>query len=268
MDRNCLSYWFPKLQSAGLPVPRTEIVRTEIDLTLLLDGKTPDGWESFITELQNAADKIGPCPWFFRTGLTSGKHDWRNTCFIGYPGELEGHVWKLVEFSHLVDFFGLSHDVWCIREMLPTTPLASLGRYGGMSLVSELRCFIRGGEIVCCHPYWPEQSILEGLEPEMPAKLPPGKVIDAAQWLRSGLHSENDRKKASDLFAASQVPIDQTPQVHGLAKRVAEAFADDGDWSVDLLQTSRGWFVTDMAEAHRSFHLPDCQESKRMVPGP
>ena len=37
-DRNCLSYWFPKLQTVGVPVPRTEIVQTKSDLTPLLDG--------------------------------------------------------------------------------------------------------------------------------------------------------------------------------------------------------------------------------------
>ena len=26
-DRNCLSYWFPKLEAAGIPVPNTELVK-------------------------------------------------------------------------------------------------------------------------------------------------------------------------------------------------------------------------------------------------
>jgi hypothetical protein len=32
-----------------------------------------------------------------------------------------------------------------------------------------------------------------------------------------------------------------------------------GAWSTDLLETRRGWMVTDMAEAHKSWHdWPDC----------
>ena len=31
-----------------------------------------------------------------------------------------------------------------------------------------------------------------------------------------------------------------------------------GSWSVDLLQTERGWFLTDMAEARSSYHWEDC----------
>ena len=35
-----------------------------------------------------------------------------------------------------------------------------------------------------------------------------------------------------------------------------------GSWSVDILETARGWFITDMAEADRSFHLPDCPNAE------
>lgn len=31
-----------------------------------------------------------------------------------------------------------------------------------------------------------------------------------------------------------------------------------GAWSVDILETERGWMVTDMAEAHKSFHWEGC----------
>ncbi len=31
-----------------------------------------------------------------------------------------------------------------------------------------------------------------------------------------------------------------------------------GSWSADLLETERGWFLTDMAEAHKSFHWEGC----------
>ena len=44
VNRNCLSYWFPKLLAAGVPVPRTEIVKTDAELIAILDGQLPDGW--------------------------------------------------------------------------------------------------------------------------------------------------------------------------------------------------------------------------------
>lgn len=39
-----LAYWFPRLLEAGVPVPRTEIVRADCDLSPVLDGVTPIGW--------------------------------------------------------------------------------------------------------------------------------------------------------------------------------------------------------------------------------
>jgi hypothetical protein len=38
----------------------------------------------------------------------------------------------------------------------------------------------------------------------------------------------------------------------------AAGCAVGGAWSVDILETKRGWFVTDMAEASKSFHWPEC----------
>jgi hypothetical protein len=38
----------------------------------------------------------------------------------------------------------------------------------------------------------------------------------------------------------------------------AAGCAVGGAWSVDILETKRGWFVTDMAEAEKSFHWPEC----------
>lgn len=258
-NRNCLSYWFPKLVAAGVPVPRTEIVRTDLPLMRMLDGPgiPENGYldaaefaelskrhDAFIGELTAAAEKIGGgAPVFLRSGQTSGKHDWSNCCGVKDLSKIGEHVWGIVNFSAIVDFMGLAVDVWCVREMLPTTPLTTLPRYGGMPLVRELRAFVKDGKILCAHPYWPEDSIYAGLK-------------------RTEASRHDVLEEAHQLYLNSQVPLDQTGAVHGLASRVAAAFADDGAWSVDLLETKIGWYVTDMAEAHRSFHWPECPNVK------
>lgn len=243
-DRNCLSYWFPKLVAAGVPVPRTEIVKTEVRLEQVLDGKVPEGYLQFVNELEQACLQIGACgPWFLRTGQGSGKHDWKRTCFVADLTKLRAHVAALVEWSHLVDFLGLRHDVWCVREMLPTKPIDILPRYGDMPLVREMRCFVKGGEIVCVHPYWPQGSIEQGLD---------RKELQRAQ-------------RSLDLFTQSLIPIEQTNEIYTLARQVAEAFKDDGAWSVDILETKNGWYVTDMAEARRSFHWEGCERAKEFT---
>jgi len=237
--RCCLSYWFPKLLEAGIPVPRTVIYRTTTDLTPLCDGKEPERWDEFLRLLGAAADSLGSWPIFLRTGQGSGKHQWKDTCFVPNREALANHIASLVEWSHMVDFFGLPHDVWCAREMLPVSPVVTLPMYGDMPLVTEVRVFVQGGRIACSHDYWPLGAIKEGLP----------RTIDA-------------HKIAKQLSNAAATSVEQRLAAHEIARKVAAVFADDGAWSVDLLLTDRGWYVTDMATAGESYHEPSCPNAK------
>jgi hypothetical protein len=249
-NRNCLSYWFPRLEASRVLVPRTIVIRWPFDLTPLLDGKQPEKFDSLCDMLLEAADALG-WPAFLRTGQGSGKHHWKNTCYLTQHGtSIEKHVGQLVEWSHTVDFFGLPHDVWCVREMLPVKPICTLPAYGGFPLVREARCFIAGGKVVCKHPYWPEGALREGF---------PIKADSDADGLTEAFEHEVSANFADLVQQAHGLPWDAiTPVV----AKVAEAFAGDGAWSVDLLETDRGWIVTDMAEAARSFHWPGCEFAK------
>ena len=236
MNRNCLSYWFPRLLESGIPVPRTEIVTTKCDLRKLLDGKEPKGFRDFMASLVEGVERIGePC--FLRTGQGSGKHQWKNTCFLKSREDLPNHIAVLVEWSELVDFLGLPHNVWAVRELLPTEPMAVCPWYGDFPLVPEALAFVKDGKVLCIHNYWPIGSIEEGGVPH------PEKV-----------------------HAAINAVID-CDEVRDLAQKVATVFKGDGAWSADILQTKRGWHVTDMAEAGRSFHVPECQNALILGPG-
>ena len=76
------------------------------------------------------------------------------------------------------------------------------------------------------HPYWPAEALERGgvADPE-----------SLAQRLSECADEE---------------------QVRELAARAGAAVG--GAWSVDVLETERGWFVTDMAEAQKSWHWPGC----------
>ena len=49
------------------------------------------------------------------------------------------------------------------EEKGPTVPAAAdqpqPSNYGNMPLVKEVRAFIRGGQVVCAHPYWPPGAV-------------------------------------------------------------------------------------------------------------
>lgn len=257
-DKTCLSYWFPKLESAGLPVPKTRIVSftdraTYSGLGRLMDGEHPDaaGME-FIAKLQAAVGEIG-CPCFLRTGQTSGKHNWNQTCWLESPEDLLQHVASLIEFSECADMIGLAWNVWVVRELLPTMPVCTLPNYGDMPLCREFRCFVDGVTVLCCHPYWPRGSVEEGF----PLNYD-GKTDDV--W---GLSCE--RKLPADfdrMYERIQIlGNDERANVMGLAARAGDVVG--GRWSVDILETREGWKITDMAEMDKSYHWYGCKNAPK-----
>jgi hypothetical protein len=241
--RSDMAYWWPTLYASGVPVPRTELITTDVNLMLACFGE--DGPErefaEFLGMLAGAARRISPAgPWFLRTGQGAGKHNWKNCCHLTDLAKLGDHVAALVEWSEVVDFMGLPWDVWAVREMLPVTPVAVLPNYGDMPLVREVRAFVRDGRVLCSHDYWPLDAIRDG--------LPPGP--------------RGDFLEADRLFALSSTTADEREEAHAVARCVARAFDGDGAWSVDLLPTANGWHVTDMAPAADSFHWPGCPVAK------
>jgi hypothetical protein len=122
----------------------------------------------------------------------------------------------------MVDMMGLPHDVWVVREMLPTQPVFHCKFYGNMPVVREWRYFVDGARVAYGIPYWPEEALRQG-EP------------DVANWesFIPRLHEEPGSK------------------VEELAYLVGERIG--GQWSVDVLECGNDWYVTDMAIASRSY---------------
>jgi hypothetical protein len=228
-DKTALSWWFPRIEAAGLPVPRTKIIKmpqaAQEDVWQAFDGKDGSGaMAEFGAHLRASAEDLG-VPFFLRTDHTSGKHEWKRTCFVADPAEIAAHVFALAEFSEIAGgLMGLPWDTWVLREFLPTRPLSVCPRYGDMPVCREFRFFVDGGTVRCHHPYWPEAALEEG-----------GCVAIDYEGLCSTLDGDALRALAS-----------------------AAGKACGGSWSVDILDTDRGWVITDLAEAHKSFHWEGC----------
>jgi hypothetical protein len=232
VDRTALSYWFPLIDAAGLPVPRTLITKMPVPAQQCIwagfdgkDGDDPKALGAFIAQLKDLADRVGyPC--FLRTDHTSGKHEWEHTCFVKSADRIGRHVFSIAEHSEICDMIGLPWDTWVVREYLPIIPHGVCPSYGNMPLCREFRFFVVDGEVKCWHPYWPAGAIEQGGADE--------SLFDVLSHLADVEYS----------------------QLHRLAQKAARAV--DGAWSVDILETERGWHVTDMAEAHKSFHWEGC----------
>lgn len=99
-DKTALSYWFPKIQAAGVPVPKTTIIEmpeaAQEDFLAAFDGKDGSGaTKPFFDEIAAAAAAMGfPC--FLRTDHTSGKHSWDETCFLASAANIPQQVFAQV----------------------------------------------------------------------------------------------------------------------------------------------------------------------------
>jgi hypothetical protein len=229
-DRNGLEWWFPRIEAAGLPVPKTIIIDAGEEwyrICAILDGENPPGFSELRDKIAAAGDEVG-WPAFLRTGQGSGKHQWKDTCFLPTYESIPSHVARLIEWSETVDMMGLPYRYWAVREMLPTMPVCKLTAYGDFPLCREFRFFTKGGKVQCQHEYWPADSIEQG-EPNC-------DFDESSLRMRSG-----------DMEILTQ-----------LAVRAAAACPEE-DWSIDFLWTRRGFFLTDMAIASRSFHWEGCE---------
>lgn len=225
-ELNNLAHWFPFVERAGVPHPKTIVLKTDLGLLSLIDCIEPEGLDGFVTKVREACAEVG-YPAFLRTGHTSGKHDWSQTCYVPGPDHVLPHMCSLIEYSEMCSFIGLPLDTWVVREYLPCYPM--FHAFCGMPMRLERRYFVRDGKVVCHHPYWPKRSIKDPTDPK---------------W--ENLLEGANRELPNEIEILTK-----------MSERVAREIG--GAWSVDWMWVSdRGWVCIDMATFDESFHWDDC----------
>ncbi len=240
-NRSRLSWWFPKLPH-HINVPETAIIPyVGMDLISLFDDEIPPNFEILCSEIENAGKKFG-WPLFLRTDYLSGKHNWKNTCYVPGPEYIKKRVTHLVEESVMADMMGFPTDCWIARKLIPTEP-AFHAFPGEMPIVKERRYFVQDAKVVCHHPYWPMEAFLAR---DLDSKVP--------DW----------RKLLAEMNIDDE-DVDEVSLLSGLSSSVGAALG--GVWSVDWLWSEKEckWYLTDMAEATQSYHWTGCpfQEIKQ-----
>lgn len=227
IDKNDLAYWFPILAATGVKVPRTEILKTDFNLLILLDGKRPNGFADFLESLGAAARRVGSYPIFLRSGHVSGKHEWKNTCFVEKEDDLLQHVVNIIEYGEIASFIGLPVQTWAVREFLPLRH--KFTAFNGMPVANERRFFFRDGKVVCHHPYWPIDSIRN-------------PSCDHWQEILKDMSRGGDGS-----------------YIHLMTEMECVTKAFDGYWSLDWAQHDDGsWYAIDMALGDDSYHWAGC----------
>lgn len=226
IDRISLSYWYPRLKQLGILAPKTKWWTTDADFDPLLDGQPSESADAFLADLKDRATSWG-YPLFLRTGHTSAKHSWKDTCYVIKEDDLGKAVFGLIEYSAIA-MPSLPTNVWAIREYLSLDIHFTAFR-GHMPIATERRYFIEDGKIICSHPYWPVEAF------------------------------ERTTMKPDDwVVALSRMnTIEVPPSVIADSKKISEDFV--GAWSLDWARHRDGsWYAIDMAPAEVSYHWPNC----------
>ncbi len=225
--------WYPKVSSL-LPTPKTvmmELTGEEHDQVYgMLDGEAMS--KGLEERILCHAREIG-FPLFMRSDQGSGKHYWEDTCYVEKEADLFGHLCRLVEWHAMAGFFGLDFDALVFREFIPLQ--SGFMAFAGMPVAIERRYFVRDGQVVCHHPYWPEDAI----------------------------HGNNlpDDWKAR-LARMSVEPREEVYLLMDLAARFGQV--NPGYWSVDFAKAkdttrgAQGWYLIDAARGEISWHPDNC----------
>lgn len=229
-DESSLLNWYPKIQGK-IPTPSTFILNLSIEeissLYGLLDGRTlPKTLEK---KIEGMADKMSE-PFFLRSDQASGKHEWKNTCFVQDRTKIIRHITRLVEWHAMADMMGVRFNALVFREYLPLQ--SKFTAFNDMPVAPEWRYFVRDGQPICRHFYWPDDAIVN---PSIKNWEP---VLHNMQWCKP----EEDKIIAgyATLFAKN----------------------NPGFWSVDFALTrDSGWVMIDAARGELSWHPAECDHN-------
>lgn len=240
MDKCSMLYWWPLVKEIGIPVPHTEIIEIPHgqDLKILDDMNI---LRQYTVQIRKIADKL-KYPLFFRTDITSGKHQWLETCFIADEQTLIRNMFNTIEFGYVADILGLPCHALVFREFLECD--YQFKAFNSMPITKERRLFVRDGVIECSHPYWPEEAI---------------ENADTEDW-KELLDKTNTLCETDDKILKE------------FGEKACKSVGG-GYWSIDFLYTKHGWTLIDMAEGicsekingrligRKSYHWESCAKS-------
>jgi len=224
-----MNNWYPKTKHLDIPMPKTEIIFERNDPVCwwgLLDDEKLSGAD--LKLLHDTANRIG-FPLFMRNDLTSGKHNYEDTCFVSDESVLDPHLYRVVEDSALKDQLMTSI---ALREYIE--PDWQFKAFRGLPISPERRYFISNGKVSCFHPYWVEEAIEFRYDSE-----------PVENW-------EDSLEKMN-----TQTP-EEIALLTGYAEKIAAVL--EGDWSLDFAKARNGlWYFIDAAEAKKSWHPSGCK---------
>lgn len=229
MNPNSALIWFPTIEAAGLPVPRTVMIPYNHQACAsIFDGVQSYEFDRLMLAVSDASKCIG-YPVFIRTDLSSAKHSGPRV----FRAESEYDISRCLAFTiedNEMKFWTEQHGPAAImvREWLSLH--STFTAFNGLPIAREFRLFADSRTVLCAHPYWHPEAIEEH--------------CDDPDW----------REK---LAVLNEMPGNYG-ELCAMAMQAAAACGGDR-WSVDFAMDRDGkWWLIDMARMENSWHWPGC----------
>ena len=247
-----MSNWWPKIKDLDVPQPRTIMVPVEETAMIgVLDGEPIPN----IGEMERAVRDIGS-PTFVRNNVSSGKHHWKDSCFLENPDKLPRHVYGVTEYTLMSTMGEVKIDSMFFREFIQLEQAGFSCFLGKMPISKEVRCFVRNGAIECRHPYWFDGVFKREEEMETAARRHRKEM--GMDDTGSSDHLPSDWR--AKLKKANRMTRSDNDAIMSHLFKIMPHF--DGYWSVDFVKGIDGaWYLIDMARGEVSYHYEGCRHA-------
>ena len=240
--KNSMAYWYPKIEK--LPIPQPLTVMTPLKVKYSQRQRNFVMHPSHFNRIKKLVSKNFKYPIFIRGDGGSGKHDWKETCYVKRPADLLQHILNVYHWHLECDVFGgMQCNYLAIREFIQMDSMFT-AFFGDMPVNPEIRVFADNGKILCWHWYWVRDAIYR---------------TSVENW------KELLSEKTKEVKANGEIKT-----VKEYARQVAQLFS--GYWSIDFCRAKSGrWYLIDMALGLSSWHKKGChiepEMYKKYAPG-
>lgn len=263
LNKNSMSYWFPSIIGLNqkckfFKIPKTRIVKvplailqmTRLEYTSLTDTtkKIIDDWALEAFNLDINGD------YFIKTGTYSSKFDFRNARVV-----TEKEVRELGEYLVFLQnqavcmagplnqpcYYGVSTtNEFVVREFIPDTE-NNPTIYQGLPLRTEYRFFVDFDtrEILGVSPYWEPTVMKNRFSKEDDANTPHMKH----DYIIYKSHEDTLMRRYNE-----NLPLLKDKVQELLNNADEEVLSLKGQWSLDIMQNGKDFYIIDMADAYSS----------------
>ena len=178
-------------------------------------------------------------PVFIKTDLYSGKHLFKDTCYVEHEKDLATHLIRLIEEMECVNIIsGLPLHGLIVREFIELD--WRFKAFHGLPIAPERRYLIKNHKVITHFSYWPE---------------------DAIRFYKGTPEPKNWREllREMDIEDKTEVAL-----LTGYSNKVAGVM--NGFWSVDFARGRDGiWYLIDMARGEVSW-IPESVRKEYDLP--